>query len=75
MIDYVANSLNCATCQFWTGERRPERGEMRVYTPHHATIGTCACPHGHWKGRLKPAESDCRHWARWEVMRLDPDGG
>ena len=69
VIDYLAVSKYCATCQFWVGERRPEVGEKRVYTPRHATIGTCNCPHGHWRGRLKPGESNCPHWAHWETMR------
>jgi hypothetical protein len=72
MIDFVAFSKHCATCDHWIGERRAERGEMRVYTPRHATIGHCDCPTGHWKGRLKPAESNCPHWARWQVMKEEP---
>jgi hypothetical protein len=74
MIDYKAFSVYCATCQHWTGERRPDRDDWRVYTPRHATIGTCACPTGHWRGRLKPGESDCKHWSRWEAVLEDPPG-
>lgn len=69
MKDYVAFTEFCATCEHWTGERRPEPAEGRIYTSRHAAIGTCSCPHGHWKGRLKPAESNCPHWARWSVMK------
>lgn len=72
MMDYKAFSVYCATCQFWTGDRKPDREDWRVYTPRHATIGTCDCPTGHWRGRLKPGESDCKHWVRWEAVREDP---
>jgi len=68
MIDYLAVSKFCGTCQHWTGERRAELSEKRVYTPRHATIGTCACPTGHWKGRLKPGESNCHHWQHWDAV-------
>jgi len=73
VIDYVTFSTYCATCDHWTGERKPDFKEGRIYTPRHATIGTCDCPHGHWRGKLKPAESNCPHWARWELMKdCDP---
>ncbi len=68
MLDYLGISQLCGTCQHWTGERRVEVSEKRVYTPRHATIGTCTCPIGHWKGRLKPGESNCSHWQRWEEI-------
>lgn len=69
MIDYKAFSVYCATCEHWTGERTPDVGDMRVYTPRHATIGTCDSPTSHWRGRLKPGESDCKHWVRWSAVR------
>lgn len=68
MLHYAYILQYCATCEFWTGERRPERDEGRIYTPRHATIGTCDCPHGHWRGRLKPGESNCPHWKSWVAM-------
>ncbi|MGE0440916.1 MAG: hypothetical protein AB7L66_13335 [Gemmatimonadales bacterium] len=75
MVDYVSFSKYCATCHFWTGERRPDHAEGRVYTPKHATIGHCDCPHGHWRGRLKPGESNCPHWSRWASTRPIDDLG
>ncbi|MBX3147339.1 MAG: hypothetical protein KF785_11290 [Gemmatimonadales bacterium] len=69
MIDYIAFSMYCATCHHWTGQRRPEMMGGRIYTPRHATVGSCDCPTGHWRGRLKPGESNCPHWAQWNVMR------
>lgn len=69
MIDYIAFSKYCATCHFWTGERRPDHDEGRVYVPRHATIGTCDCPHGHWRGRLKPGESNCPHFQTWDEVK------
>jgi hypothetical protein len=79
MVDYKAFSIYCATCHHWTGERTPDRDDMRVYTPRHATIGHCDSPTGHWRGRLKPGESNCKHWIRWEAVRDEaadePTGG
>jgi hypothetical protein len=69
VIDYKAFSVYCATCHSWTGERTPDVADMRVYTPRHATIGTCDSPTGHWRGRLKPGESNCKHWIRWHEVR------
>ena len=68
MLHYAYILQYCATCQFWTGSRRAERDEGRVYTPRHATIGACDCPTGHWRGRLKPGESNCPHWQTWATM-------
>lgn len=72
MIDYRACSVYCATCEHWTGERTGDTTEVRVYTPRHATIGTCASPSGHWRGRLKPGESNCTHWVRWAAVPDPP---
>ena len=74
MLDYAARSVYCATCEHWTGQRAPDTNDWRVYTPRHCTIGRCESPTGPWNGRLKPGESSCRHWLRWEAVRTGVPG-
>ena len=57
---------NCATCNFWDGERIVAESKDSV-TVDSSAVGQC---NGFWQGRRKYGNDKCSEWALCD--QLDP---
>jgi len=61
---------NCATCEHWSGARKPLPGHDGV-TVDSSTVGVC---NGFWKGSRKYANDKCGGWAKWgHITQASPE--
>ena len=66
---YPGSWKQCATCAFWTGSRECDHFGQRVTVNSPTDKGKCAIPQGGWKGSQKQANSQCRDWQKWPVLK------
>ena len=60
---------NCATCNYWTGKRECDRYGMRVTVGSAMEKGKCGIPRGGAKGQIKQANTQCRDWQKWSLLK------
>jgi hypothetical protein len=56
----------CASCERWSGERRP--GETPDSVLIEAETATGMCRGGPWDGSERRARSACGHWRLWPQL-------
>ncbi len=56
---------NCATCEFWGGERDLAKSNLFVYF-ERGTTGKCANPSGRHKGSIKHSIGRCDDYKKIE---------
>ena len=55
---------NCATCDFWLGQRKLD-GDSVAVTVDSSTQGQC---NGFWKGSRKTGNNKCSEWRKWSSL-------
>ncbi|MBQ6638353.1 MAG: hypothetical protein IJH82_06835 [Lachnospiraceae bacterium] len=64
--------IHCATCQYWTGERKPGRMiPLSAETPAVSTKGICTNPKQfQYKGKETEAQfCNCHHYQHWDQLK------
>ncbi len=64
LIIVSGNWKRCGTCEFWTGQREPRRGDVTFLSG--SALGACI---GRWKGsKYDESHSGCSGWKKWGVL-------
>lgn len=60
---------NCATCDYWGGNRDVDTFGQRVTVDSAASKGKCLLQGGPWKGQMRQASATCSKWKLWDAMK------
>jgi hypothetical protein len=67
---YPSSWEQCATCDYWGGQRTTDTFGQNVSVNSAMDRGVCMCPTGNgWKGSQKPANASCQHHQKWGALR------
>ncbi|NHC05703.1 hypothetical protein [Azonexus fungiphilus] len=66
MLLQAVDRKRCASCQRWTGARRP--GELPETVAIESETVSGLCQGGGWHGSERRARSACGHWLRWQAL-------
>ncbi|HJW24248.1 MAG TPA: hypothetical protein VJ576_05055 [Rhodocyclaceae bacterium] len=59
----------CASCQRWSGVRRPGAEPETVDIEGDTAVGLCQG--GPWDGSERRARSACGRWIRWDALTAE----
>ena len=63
----MSSSLkHCATCEFWSGPRKPSDSFMKYVRFDTTDKAQCLGKH---KGTSKDGSNSCSSWKKWGVLR------
>ena len=64
MAHYPSISKYCATCELWSGSRKPDMSRKGADTENNAE-GLCFGP---WKNSKRKCNQTCGSWKKWAVL-------
>lgn len=66
---YPTNWKQCATCMYWTGNRKTNTFGEWAEVDSPMAKGKCACRNSGWTDYEKQANASCASFQKWSVLK------